>query len=425
MPKHTYQAAEKFILSREFFGMKLGLENIGTFLESLGNPQNKYKTIHVAGTNGKGSTSSMIASILQQQGYKTGLFTSPHLVSFRERIRVNGKNIPKQSLVSFIDKHRKELTKRKLSFFELCSAMAFEHFAKTHVDFAVIETGLGGRLDATNVLNPELTITTSISLDHVEILGNTIKQITREKAGIIKPNSHHLIGMLPKQATDILKERCKKEKTKFHRLIASHIHVRKNNLSFDFVDKNFVLKNITPSLVGTHQIHNSALALKAVEILRSQGVVVSKKAMKDGIEQAVWPARFQIRTYKSKPTHIFDVSHNVEGVDSFVQSFKIRYPKRKAYILTGFVKRKEHQKMFNLLSQIAQFFALVPLSTKRSTDVADMIKTINFHSVPIKRYAKVASGYNAILKMTNKDDIIIVIGSHYLVGEFFERYNIK
>ena len=424
MPKHTYQAAEKFILSREFFGMKLGLENIGTFLESLGNPQNKYMTIHVAGTNGKGSTSSMIASILQQQGYKIGLFTSPHLVSYRERIRVNGKNIPKQSLVSFIDRHRKELTKRKLSFFELCAAMAFEHFAKSHVEFAVIETGLGGRLDATNVLHPELTLTTSISLDHIEILGNTIRKITKEKAGIIKPHSNHLIGILPLQATEILKKTCMQQKTKFHRLVPSHIHVRKDNLSFDYINKNISIKNITPSLVGTHQIHNSALAIKSAEILKNNGIKISNKAIKNGIEQAIWPARFQIKEYKLKPTHIFDVSHNVEGVESFVKSFKIKYPNRKAYVLTGFVKRKEHQKMFNLLSQISAYYALVPLSTKRTTNVADMIKNIDFKSVPIKQFGKLSSGYNAILKMTNRDDIIIVIGSHYLVGEFFERYNI-
>lgn len=424
MPKHTYQSAEKFILSREFFGMKLGLDNIREFLASLNNPQKKYKTIHIAGTNGKGSTAAMLASILQTQGYKTGLFTSPHLISFRERIKVNGRKIPKQSLTAFIDRNRKELTKRKLSFFELCAAMAFEHFARCHVEIAVIETGLGGRLDATNVLSPVLTLTTSISLDHVEILGNSIVKIAKEKAGIIKPGSPHLIGILPDKAKQILKEKCKKQKTQFHALHISDMSMCKDTLSFEYKSKLMRIQRIKPALVGIHQLHNAALAVKASEILRSQNIKITKKSIKTGIEQAKWAARFQIKEYKNKPTHIFDVSHNVKGIESFVESFQIKFPNRKAYVLTGFVKRKEHQKMFNLLSKISKYYALVPLSTKRSTDVSEMIRQIDFKSVLLRRFAKIESGYNAILKMTNRNDIIIVIGSHYLVGEFFEKYKI-
>ena len=163
MRKHTYVSAEKFILSREFFGMKLGLDNITEFLDDIGSPQLQYLTVHIAGTNGKGSTASLLASVLRAAGYKTGLFTSPHLVSLRERIRVNGRMISTRSVAAFIDRHRKELTRRKLSFFELVAAMALDHFQRSGVDIAVIETGLGGRLDATNVLAPILTIITDIS----------------------------------------------------------------------------------------------------------------------------------------------------------------------------------------------------------------------------------------------------------------------
>lgn len=424
MPKHTFHSAEKFVLSREFFGMKLGLENIQTFLDTLGKPQEKYKTIHIAGTNGKGSTAAMLASILQVQGYKTGLFTSPHLISFRERMKVNGKKISKKSLTTFIDRNRKELTRRKLSFFELCAAMAFEYFARCKVDIAVIETGLGGRLDATNVLSPILTLTTSISLDHVEILGNTVSKIAKEKAGIIKPDCPHLIGFLPDKAEQIIKAKCKKQKTRFYKLKKSDVQTHKDKLSFDYQSKLLQIKKISPALIGIHQLDNAALAVKTCEILRSNGMKISKKSIKSGIEQANWAGRFQIKEYKSKPTHIFDVSHNVKGIESFVESFQIKFPNNKAYILTGFVKRKEHQKMFNLLSKISSFYALVPLSTKRTTDVSEMIQQIDFKSVPLKRFAKIESGYNAILKMTNQNDIIIVIGSHYLVGEFFEKYKI-
>ena len=198
MRKHSFVSAEKYILSREFFGMKLGLENITEFLSDLDNPQKKYLTIHISGTNGKGSTASILAAIFQENGYKTGLFTSPHLVSLRERIRVNGNLISKNSVTGFINRNRLELSRRKLSFFELISAMAFDYFSRQKVDVAIIETGLGGRLDATNVLHPILTITTGISKDHSEILGNSLPVIAKEKAGIIKPDTPHLVGLIPK-----------------------------------------------------------------------------------------------------------------------------------------------------------------------------------------------------------------------------------
>jgi len=208
MPRHSYASAESFLLSREFFGMKLGLENITAFLKLIDTPQQHYHTVHLAGTNGKGSCAAMLDSILRSHGYKTGLFTSPHLVEFRERIRVNGRMIPRPSLVRFVDQYRSELTRRKLSFFETVAAMALEYFARTSVDVAVIETGLGGRLDATNVLSPLLTMTTDISRDHVEILGSSMAKIAREKAGIIKPGVPHLIAALPKAAENVIARRC-------------------------------------------------------------------------------------------------------------------------------------------------------------------------------------------------------------------------
>lgn len=178
--KHNYVSAERFILSREFFGMKLGLENIGQFLRDVGSPQDRFQSIHIGGTNGKGSTATMLASVLQEAGYRTGLFTSPHLVTLRERVRVNGEMIPKRSVTAFIDRHRRELTRRKISYFELVTAMAFDHFARQGVEVAVVEVGLGGRLDATNVLQPLLTVTTDVDFDHVEILGSSLARIDRK-----------------------------------------------------------------------------------------------------------------------------------------------------------------------------------------------------------------------------------------------------
>lgn len=424
MPGHTYQSAVKFILSREFFGMKLGLENIRSFLDDIGSPQTKYKTIHISGTNGKGSTAAMVASILKHQGYKTGLFTSPHLVSFRERIRVNDRLISEKTITEFVDKYRKELTKRKLSFFELVAALAFYHFAKAKIDIAVIETGLGGRLDATNVLNPIVTVTTQIGKDHLEILGDTLPKIAREKAGIIKPDTPHVIGIMPPYIEKLFNRKCRKLNAPLVKLRDIDVLFKPFDLKIDYKSDKFNFKDLEPSLIGVHQLHNAALSILISETLITNGVKIKKSSITNGIENTNWKARFQIQKKRNKPLHIYDVSHNASGVESFVESFKLKFPSRKAHILTGFVKRKEHQKMFGYLSKIAEFYALVPLSTKRTTDIKELIKQIDFKAVPYRKFGKIETAYNYILKNCSKDDIVIILGSHYLVGEFFEKYKI-
>ncbi len=425
MRRHTYASAERFILSREFFGMKLGLANITSFLESIGSPQDAYKTIHIAGTNGKGSTSAMLDAILRAQGYKTGLFTSPHLVSLRERVKVNGRMIDKNAVVSFIDRYRKELSQRKLSFFEVITAMGFEYFKRAAVDVAVIETGLGGRLDASNVLHPILTITTDISLDHMEILGDTLAKIAREKAGIIKTGVPHLIGLLPPEAEQVMEKKCRKMHSPLIRLKPSDFVPNPSRMSLNFKYNGFSIGTITPALVGVHQLKNTALVLKAVSVLNKEGLRISKRAAREGITHTDWPGRFQIREYRGKPTHIFDVSHNAAGAASFADSFKAKFPGRKAHLLTGFVKRKEHQKILDSLSQIASDYALVKLRTKRAVDVAELIRTIDFRGVPYRKFGSIEQAYTNLLKSSGPDDIIVIIGSHYLVGDFFEKHKIR
>lgn len=425
MPELSYEAAERYILSREFFGMKLGLENITEFLDSIGSPQTRYCTVHIAGTNGKGSTAAMLDAILRIEGYKTGLFTSPHLVSLRERIRVNGRMMPKRSVVSFVGRYRAELSRRKLSFFELIAAMALEHFCRTEVDIAVIETGLGGRLDATNVLNPILTITTDVSKDHVEILGSTLAKIAGEKAGIIKESVPHLVGLLPHVAEKVIRERCYQRGAPFHKLRRSSFVAHPKTMTLDFKWNGLAVKNLSPSLVGTCQLRNSALVMRAVSMLNDYGLSVSRKSVVKGITGSRWPGRFQVLDYKRKPTHVLDVSHNAAGIEAFVESFKVLFPARKAHIITGFVKRKEHQAIFNHLSSIAESYVLVPLNTRRSVDLDELIGNINWRGVPRKKFRSLKSAYTKLLRNSSADDIIVIIGSHFLVGEFFETFGLK
>ena len=367
----------------------------------------------------------MLDAILRAQGYKTGLYTSPHLVSFRERIKVNGRPIPKRSVLAFIDRYRKVLSRRKLSFFEVLTAMAFEHFYRTKVDVAVIETGLGGRLDASNVLSPILTVTTDISRDHVEILGSSLAKIAFEKAGIIKPSVPHLIGLLPEPAEKVISRRCEKLKAPLHRLHSSQFAPYLPELALDFKYNGFSVKRLSPALLGTHQIKNAALVLRAVPILRQEGLSVSKRAVLQGIKNTRWPGRFQVVDHAKKPTHIFDVGHNAAGVEAFVGTFKLRYPGRKAHIITGFVQRKEHLKMFASLTAIAESFALVPLATHRTVDIDELIPQVDWRGIPYRKFGSLATAYNTLLKKCTKNDILIIMGSHYLVGEFFSKFRVR
>ncbi len=424
MPKHSYVSAERFILSREFFGMKLGLDNITSFLQEIGNPQYNFLTIHIAGTNGKGSTAATLASILRAHGYRIGLFTSPHLVSMRERIRVNGSIITESGVTNFIDTYRSVLSRRKLSFFELMTALCLHYFSKRQVDIAVIETGLGGRLDATNVLAPVLTMTTDIGKDHVEILGNTIRKIAFEKAGIIKPSTPHIIGRLPREAEHIIRARCQSVRSPLYKLSPRHFTTVPRHNTFSYKSNGFVLDNLKPSLFGRHQLSNSALALKAVEVLEKRGIQIDAQCIRGGLKSINWPGRFQIVAKRGKPVHIFDVCHNVGGVEAFVQSFQDKFPGKKTRIITGFVKRKEHQKMIRILSTIAQEFLIVPLSTRRSTDLDELCAGLSFNHVTYRRFSSLRSAYRTLSKESVRDDVISIIGSHFLVGEFIGKIGI-
>jgi len=330
-----------------------------------------------------------------------------------------------RSVAAFVDRHRKELARRKLSFFEVVAALALYYFRRASVEVAVIETGLGGRLDATNVLRPELTITTDISRDHLEILGSSLRKIAVEKAGIIKPGVAHLVGLVDEKARRVISDRCRKVGAPCHQLRRNRISIRPESMLFEYTAPNGGKLVLRPSLYGLHQIRNGALAVEASLLLNKNGLPIARRAIKQGIESTCWPGRFQVIESRLKPTLVLDVCHNPSGTDAFVESFKLRFPGRKAYVITGFVKRKEHQKIFDLLSEITLSYSLAPLKTKRSVDLVELVDKINWRGRPIRRCGSLASAWSHLLKKCGKDDIIAVVGSHYLVGEFLERQRIR
>jgi len=283
--------------------------------------------------------------------------------------------------------------------------------------------GLGGRLDATNVLQPVVTVITDISFDHTEILGPTLSDIAREKAGIVKPGIPMVVGLLPVEARRVTAAVCDDLGAPLVSLTKKDFRVAQNGLGLDFMSHELHLSNLMPSLKGPHQMRNAAVVLKTAEVIRKQGMSLPLRAVKTGIEHTDWPGRFQIvRKTRSSPTVVLDVCHNPSGAAAFVDTFRRVFPGRRAHVLLGFVKRKAHQEMIDHLAKIAAEFRLTPLPTGRSVDPRELETTLNWHGTPVLRCARFETAYRRLLKQTGPDNIIAVIGSHYLVGEYLRKF---
>ncbi len=419
--KGPYQTALKFIFDREHFGIKLGLKNIGSFLADVGDPHRTFKSVHIAGTNGKGSTAAYIDAIMRQAGYRVGIFTSPHLVDFRERICVDGKQISKKYIGEFIKKHRKVIEKNQITFFEVCTALAFCYFAYKKVDLGVIETGLGGRLDATNTLLPELSIITDISYDHTNVLGNTLTKIAYEKAGIIKRGSPVLIGtMKPEPRNEIIRVG-KQRKAQIIYQKPDIIAKTDGNYRFDYRGENFSLKNLSSSLSGRHQITNSALAITAVNILNQNSYDINKRQIRLGLKATYWPGRFEIIKIRSGPIIILDVGHNPAGVKAMVDCFKTEFPGRKANVIFGSVRNKNLEKTIKFIIPIANTIEIAKLKSDRGVEPQEIVAIFKKNKFIATSSESVKISAKKLINSAKLNDIIIICGSHFIVGEYLEN----
>lgn len=286
---------------------------------------------------------------------------------------------------------------------------------------AIIEVGLGGRLDATNVLTPLLTITTDISYDHVDILGRTLSKIAKEKAGIIKTGTPHLYGLLPEAAVNIIKQTCQRQSTTCETINRREYKIGADGKTLNVALGKIRVKHLKPSLPGRHQLTNCALALKAASMLNELGLRFSSSAVIKGVRETNWPGRFQIIRDRNRPTIVLDVCHNEGGARSFAETFKLEFPGKSARIVAGFVKKKEHQKIINALATIASEFTLVPMKTKRTVELKEFVKSMNWHGVPVNQAGTLRSALRAHLKVAGNSEVIAIVGSHYLVGEFLEK----
>ncbi|MBT8268849.1 MAG: bifunctional folylpolyglutamate synthase/dihydrofolate synthase [Bacteroidia bacterium] len=384
---------------------KADLSNSIALARHLGNPENKFKSIHVGGTNGKGSTSHMIASILQEAGLKVGLYTSPHLLDFRERIKINGKPVSKQFVIGFISSNKAYFEANSLSFFEMTVGMAFEYFSKKEVDVALIEVGLGGRLDSTNIINPVISVITNIGMDHMRFLGNSIERIAKEKAGIIKPHTPVVIGETQKETEAIFRS-----------------YANEMDAPIYFADKEVTNDDMKCDLKGDYQKLNMRTAIKVIRLWSDLEEHVKPDAIVNGLQRVVsstgLKGRYQI--LGSSPKVICDTAHNREGLSLVMQQL-IKESYEKLHICLGTVNDKDLNRIMDLFPAEASYYFCRP-DIERGLDVSMLQSEFDKQGLKGKAYPSVWEAFNSAREKANPDDLIFVGGSTFVVAEVLRNF---
>jgi dihydrofolate synthase/folylpolyglutamate synthase len=397
---------------------KADLSNTIRLCEALGNPQQHFKSIHVAGTNGKGSTSHMLASILQEAGYKTGLYTSPHLKEFTERIRVNGDEIDQWFVTDFVSRIKPSIEAIKPSFFEITVAMAFDFFARQKVEVAIIEAGLGGRLDSTNVIRPVLSVITNIGWDHMDILGDTLPKIAAEKAGIIKRQVPIVVSERQQEIAQVFIDKASEESAPVS-FASDEYKIERNGVDgFDVYHHNkIVIEKISLPLQGNYQQRNLAGVLKSVDILRDLGYQVTNEHVLNGLRKVIVNTHLKGRWQKlnEKPLMICDTGHNVDGITEVVRQIRSQKSKQ-LYFVLGMVKDKDITKVLSLLPVEAKYYfcqAKIPRAMD-AEQLASKAMEFNLRGRIIK---DVNDAIHVARKEATADDMIFIGGSTFVVAE--------
>ena len=402
---------------------KADIHNTVALCNLLQNPHNRFKTIHVAGTNGKGSTSHLLASILQEAGFKTGLYTSPHYKDFRERIKINGKMIPEEAVIRFIEDWKEDFMKIGLSFFEMTVGLAFDYFRNEKVDFAVIEVGLGGRLDSTNIIHPEISVITNIGMDHTQFLGDTLEKIAFEKAGIIKPKTPVVIGETQDEVKRVFIEIAETKKSTivfadkhFQVVEGGMCSAGVKNLEI-FHNKDKFLEVPKFPLNGTYQLKNIVTVIQSIQILRQQGILISDANLINGIENVFkntgLQGRWQILSHN--PLAICDSGHNVDGIREVVRNLELLKPEKLHFVL-GMVNDKDIEGILKLLPQEAIYY-FCKAGIPRGLDAANLANQALVIGLNGKAFSSVKEAYKSALLSCLKDEVVFVGGSIFVVAE--------
>ena len=402
---------------------KKDLHNTIELCEALGNPQTSFQTIHVAGTNGKGSTSHMLAAILQEAGYKTGLYTSPHIKEFGERIRINGQMIDESFVITFVEKTKGLISRVEPSFFELTVAMAFVYFASEEVDVAIIETGLGGRLDSTNIISPILSIITNIGYDHMNILGKTLPEIAWQKAGIIKKNTPAVIGEILPATKNIFVQEANEKDAILHfaqsRYQVDYLEPTGNLLFCHIKDlQTNTTEKLRLDLNGIYQAKNVCTVLCALEQLRLKGYNIPEAVLHRALEHVkpLTGMRGRWDIVQNHPTIIQDVAHNIDGVKQVLFQLASNYPKAQLHFVLGFVKDKDVAPVLELFPKDA-FFYFTNSHIPRALPYAELRNMAHQKGLTGDGFDDVNEAIEAAKKQAGEHDVIMICGSFYMMGE--------
>lgn len=424
-----YQQTLEYLFSRLPMFSRIGaaafkpdLVNIERLCEALGNPHRQFKSIHVAGTNGKGSTSHMLASILQKAGYKTGLYTSPHLQDFRERIRINGEMIEEEQVIAFTRQIDPLITELEPSFFEITVAMAFHWFAGQKVDVAVIEVGLGGRLDSTNIILPEIAVITNIGLDHTNLLGETLPAIAVEKAGIIKPGIPVVIGEENKDTAPVFLEKARNTASPIsfasHKRWVTDWQQEGTHLNVTVAEKRsderaqYIL-----DLPGYYQTRNLLTVLEVIEQLQHKGWQIEKRHVTEGLSNVRRSTGFRGRweIIKQKPFTVLDVAHNAEGIQQVVEQLDHCFF-QKLHIVIGMVKDKDITKVLSLLPKYATYY-FTNATIERALPAGELEEKAKSFGLSGNRFTNVTEALQSAIDHAHPEDMVLVCGSVFTVGE--------
>jgi dihydrofolate synthase/folylpolyglutamate synthase len=418
----TIEAATNFLFDLEKFGMKMDLQNISKLMEFAGNPHKSLKVVHVAGTNGKGSTCAAIASVLTSMNYKTGLYTSPHIIDFTERIKINGEPISGTDAAELTEFFQPEIVRLRATFFEATTAMMFKYFADNGVDYAVVETGLGGRLDSTNIIDPLISVITSIGLDHTEILGDTLEKIAYEKAGIIKENTPVVVNCRNDSVKKVFQSVAALRNSQLFfvddKTSIKNLEMDISGSTFDAMAFGETYPGLRVGLCGEHQVQNAMTALISLILISKYGVKVDREKVYEGLEHIPDNTGLmgRMEILNNDPLVILDVAHNPDGIQALMKSLNL-IGEKKGILLFASMRDKDTKSMLNLLRQRFEKVILTQLQTPRSLSASEL----NILSESIKLQSQIfnnsSEALRAALTQINNDSFLLVTGSHYLAGE--------
>lgn len=420
-----YEDALEYLFPLVRHGTKLGLENITELLSKIGNPHHSLKCVHVAGSKGKGSVCAFISSILKEAGYTVGTFTSPHLVDFTERIRVNWEPIPKEEVVRLVselkpvaDEMAASSRIKSPSFFEMTTAMAFKYFEERRVDLAVVEAGMGGRYDATNVVQPILAIITHLTTEHGEHLGRTLKRIAKDKAGIIKEK----VPVVLSETSDVIEGHCKKKDCDLT-VLGREINFGRE--SFDLAGQDFWVENgerkhFHISLLGEYQVQNAATAFATIEALKSSGCDVSDEGIKEGFEKANWPARLHF--LQRDPIVVVDSTHDVDGSRNLIESLKELFEFNDVVLVFAALEDKDVENMASVLGPFSDSVIATQADYKKALPAGAVEKEFRKHVKDVQMITPIRKAVDAALQKANKNDLVCITGSIFTASEAFAYF---